>query len=92
MLMFTPPSLYSVGDTIVMECKVTGTQPITYSILRDDTVISTNNNFFILNNISRNDHGSYACEAENVSGKKKSKHVEVNVQCKSFFYAFSLYI
>ena len=71
-----------MGDTIVMECEATGTPPITYSMLRGQTVISRNNPFLILNNISRNDYGAYACEAENVSGKKKSKHVQVDVQCK----------
>ena len=80
-LKLTPPSLHYMGDTIVMECKATGTPPIVYSILRGHTVISTNNNFLILNNITRHDDGEYICEVANVSGKKKSKHVQVNVQC-----------
>ena len=72
------------GDTVTLQCQVSGTQSLKYTWFKDGNPIEEHADGFSLKNINRNETGKYSCGVENSFGKKISSGKLINVLCKKF--------
>ena len=72
------------GDTVTLQCQVSGTQPLKYTWFKDGNPLEEHADGFSLKNINRNETGKYSCAVENSFGKKTSTGKLINVLCKKF--------
>ena len=76
-IFLSPNTTVNEGESVTLTCNATGPPPanITWSKNNEDVT-------FPLNNITREDAGSYQCEADNGVGKPATAGTSITVQCK----------
>lgn len=85
--------LLMIGNTVTLECKVTGSPPVNIQWFKNDTEISSNEKYqmtfansvatFKMVNCSTDDSGSYICMASNDAGSDRCSSV-ISVKGVSF--------
>ena len=77
-----PSSIVNEGNSVAFYCNVNGTQPLSFSWYKDNSLLNIKEFMFIKSNLKRGDAGGYYCVVSNSNGSSTSAVKPLKVQCK----------
>lgn len=78
-----PIGLINEGDTVILFCQHTTSEPVTYRWFHNDQLLPGNLEYWILSNVKIVDGGIYVCTADHrIIGKKSSPPIAIDINCE----------
>ena len=81
-LTILPTNITKEGDHVILYCAAESSDVISYAWYKNSVKLQWKQEKRIINNVQRNDNGTYYCVISNALGQRFSEEVVLTVLCK----------
>lgn len=78
------------GSSVSLLCRSRANPPVTnYTWYKDDQEDKEHESSLVINGVDPSDSGVYHCAVKSELGEETSEQIQLDIQCKCFFYRFT---